>query len=219
MRTQGGDGHLRVAERGPRGDWPAGTWTSDRQPPELRGDVPCESSLHCSPGSQRCLLCTDLSQGMLSPHFAEKTKAQESTSLGVKDLNPKSSPPLWKATLPTPVTCGRTQLYQAPRALTCRLSLLQTPLTVLVGAMVTTGGVLGTLWPPGGTMMGPMGTRLGVLAGELWLVAGEDTGDDSLLSEDPAREGHRASAVDSDSSAFDSSSPAPLQADSGPGLA
>lgn len=43
-------------------------------------------------------------------------------------------------------------------------------------------------------MMGPMGTRLGVLAGELWLVAGEDTGDDSLLSEDPAREGHRASA-------------------------
>lgn len=34
-------------------------------------------------------------------------------------------------------------------------------------------------------MMGPMGTRLGVLAGELWLVAGEDTGDDSLLSEDP----------------------------------
>lgn len=51
--------------------------------------------------------------------------------------------------------------------------------------MVTTGGVLGTLWPPGGTMIGPMGTRLGVLAGELWLVAGEDTGDDSLLSEDP----------------------------------
>lgn len=55
--------------------------------------------------------------------------------------------------------------------------------------MVTTGGVLGTLWPPGGTMMGPMGTRLGVLAGELWLVAGEDTGDDSLLSEDPVGEG------------------------------
>lgn len=51
--------------------------------------------------------------------------------------------------------------------------------------MVTTGGVLGTLWPPGGTMMGPMGTRFGVLAGELWLVAGEDTGDDSLLSDDP----------------------------------
>ena len=39
-------------------------------------------------------------------------------------------------------------------------------------------------------MMGPMGTRLGVLAGELWLVAGEETGDDSLLSEDPAGEGH-----------------------------
>lgn len=68
---------------------------------------------------------------------------------------------------------------------TCLPSLLQTPLTVLVGAMVTTGGVLGTLCPPGGTMMGPMGPRLGVLAGELWLVAGEDTGDDSLLSEDP----------------------------------
>lgn len=81
-----------------------------------------------------------------------------------------------------------------PQALTCRLSLLHTPLTVLVGAMVTTGGVLGTLWPPGGTMIGPMGTRLGVLAGELWLVAGEETGDDSLLSEDPAREGHRTSA-------------------------
>ena len=58
--------------------------------------------------------------------------------------------------------------------------------------MVTTGGVLGTLCPPGGTMMGPMGTRWGVLAGELWLVAGEETGDDSLLSEDPAGEGHSA---------------------------
>ena len=51
--------------------------------------------------------------------------------------------------------------------LTWRLSLLQTPLTVLVGAMVTTGGVLGTLCPPGVTIMGPMGTRLGVLAGDL----------------------------------------------------
>lgn len=50
---------------------------------------------------------------------------------------------------------------------------------------MTTGGVLGTLCPPGGTMMGPMGPRLGVLAGELWLVAGEETGDDSLLIEDP----------------------------------
>lgn len=68
---------------------------------------------------------------------------------------------------------------------TCLPSLLQTPLTVLVGAMVTTGGVLGTLCPPGGTMMGPMGPRLGVLAGELWLVAGDETGDDSLLIEDP----------------------------------
>lgn len=50
---------------------------------------------------------------------------------------------------------------------------------------MTTGGVLGTLCPPGGTMMGPMGPRLGVLAGELWLVAGDETGDDSLLIEDP----------------------------------
>lgn len=70
---------------------------------------------------------------------------------------------------------------------TCLPSLLQTPLTVFVGAMVTTGGVLGTLCPPGGTMMGPMGPRLGVLAGELWLVAGEETGDDSLLIEDPEK--------------------------------
>lgn len=68
---------------------------------------------------------------------------------------------------------------------TCRPSLLQTPFTVFVGAMVTTGGVLGTLCPPGGTMSGPMGPRLGVLAGELWLVAGEETGEDSLLNEDP----------------------------------
>lgn len=44
-------------------------------------------------------------------------------------------------------------------------------------------------------MMGPMGTRLGVLAGELWLVAGEDTGDDSLLSEDPAEREHRSSGA------------------------
>lgn len=76
--------------------------------------------------------------------------------------------------------------WAAPKhSRTCLPSLLQTPLTVLVGAMVTTGGVLGTLCPPGGTMMGPMGPRLGVLAGELWLVAGEETGDDSLLIEDP----------------------------------
>lgn len=72
--------------------------------------------------------------------------------------------------------------------LTCLPSLLHTPLTVLVGAMVTTGGVLGTLCPPGGTMMGPMGPRLGVLAGELWLVAGEETGDDSLLIEEPGKQ-------------------------------
>lgn len=44
-------------------------------------------------------------------------------------------------------------------------------------------------------MMGPIGTRLGVLAGELWLVAGEDTGDDSLLSEDPAEREHRSSGA------------------------
>lgn len=76
--------------------------------------------------------------------------------------------------------------YPPPKHVhTCLPSLLQTPLTVFVGAMVTTGGVLGTLCPPGGTMMGPMGPRLGVLAGELWLVAGEETGDDSLLIEDP----------------------------------
>lgn len=34
-------------------------------------------------------------------------------------------------------------------------------------------------------MIGPIGPRLGVLAGELWLVAGEETGEDSLLMEDP----------------------------------
>lgn len=69
---------------------------------------------------------------------------------------------------------------------TGRLSLLHRPLTVLVGAMVTTGGVLGTLWPPGGTMTGPRGPRLGVLTGELWFVAGDETGEDSLLMEEPA---------------------------------
>ena len=79
-------------------------------------------------------------------------------------------------------------LGMRPPILTCLPSLLQTPLTVLVGAMVTTGGVLGTLCPPGGTMMGPMGPRLGVLAGELWLVAGEETGDDSLLIEEPGKQ-------------------------------
>lgn len=85
--------------------------------------------------------------------------------MGVRDLNPAIQSSPVEGHLPTPGTCGHT--HHMPRALTCRLSLLQTPLTVLVGAMVTTGGVLGTLWPPGGTMMGPMGTRLGVLAGEL----------------------------------------------------
>lgn len=89
-----------------------------------------------------------------------------------------------RAGYPTPPFFWRGQV-SPKHGHTCLPSLLQTPLTVLVGAMVTTGGVLGTLCPPGGTMMGPMGPRLGVLAGELWLVAGEDTGDDSLLSEDP----------------------------------
>lgn len=46
-------------------------------------------------------------------------------------------------------------------------------------------------------MMGPMGTLLGVLAGELWLVAGEDTGDDSLLSEDPVGREHGSSGATS----------------------
>lgn len=77
--------------------------------------------------------------------------------------------------------------------LTWRPSLLHRPLLVLVGAMVTTGGVFGTLWPAGGTRTGPgpRGPLLGVLTGELWLVAGEDTGEDSLLMEDAAVGGKR----------------------------
>lgn len=79
------------------------------------------------------------------------------------------------------------------RVPTWRLSLLHRPLLVLVGAMVTTGGVFGTLWPAGGTRTdpGPRGPLLGVLTGELWLVAGEDTGEDSLLMEDAAVGGKR----------------------------
>ena len=84
--------------------------------------------------------------------------------------------------------------------LTWRPSLRQSPLEVFVGAMVTTGGVLGTVWPPGGTSTGPgpRGPLLGVLTGELWLVAGDETGDDSLLMEDPAteRERHRERETD-----------------------
>lgn len=78
-------------------------------------------------------------------------------------------------------------------SLTWRASLLHRPLLVLVGAMVTTGGVFGTLWPAGGTRTepGPRGPLLGVLTGELWLVAGEDTGEDSLLMDDAAAGGGR----------------------------
>lgn len=74
------------------------------------------------------------------------------------------------------------------RGFTWRPSFLQRPLLVFVGAMVTTGGVFGTLWPVGGTSTGPgpRGPLLGVLTGELWLVAGEDTGEDSLLMEEAA---------------------------------
>lgn len=77
--------------------------------------------------------------------------------------------------------------------LTWRPSLLHRPLLVLVGAIVTTGGVFGTLWPAGGTRTdpGPSGPLLGVLTGELWLVAGDDTGEDSLLMEDAAVGGKR----------------------------
>lgn len=145
------------------------------------------------------LLCTDPS-GRNCYHLIlqRRQRLGKSASLGSQGFEPQN-PVLLYGRPPSPQLGPPTSSTQAPQALTCRLSLLQTPLTVLVGAMVTTGGVLGTLWPPGGTMMGPMGTRLGVLAGELWLVAGEDTGDDSLLSEEPAREGHRASAGATDS--------------------
>lgn len=61
---------------------------------------------------------------------------------------------------------------------TWRPSDLQKPLTVLVGAMVTTGGVL-----VGGPKLVPMAIRFGVPTGEMWLVTGEETCDDSLLME------------------------------------
>lgn len=55
-------------------------------------------------------------------------------------------------------------------SLTCLPSLLHMPLTVFVGAMVTTGGVLDTLWTAeGAPRPGPdtSGPRLGVPTGEL----------------------------------------------------
>lgn len=70
-------------------------------------------------------------------------------------------------------------------SLTCRPSALHRPLLVLVGAMVTTGGVLGTPWPLVWLKRGPNDPRLGVVTGELWLVAGEETGDDSPLRAEP----------------------------------
>ncbi len=50
---------------------------------------------------------------------------------------------------------------------------------------MTTGGVLGTLWPLVWPKRGPNEPRLGVVTGELWLVAGEETGDDSPLTAEP----------------------------------
>lgn len=70
-------------------------------------------------------------------------------------------------------------------SLTCRPSALHRPLLVLVGAMVTTGGVLGTPWPLVWPRRDPTEPRFGVLTGELWLVAGEETGDDSPLRTEP----------------------------------
>lgn len=51
--------------------------------------------------------------------------------------------------------------------------------------MVTTGGVLGTLWPLLWASRGPSEALLGVVTGELWLVVGDETGDDSLLRVEP----------------------------------
>lgn len=50
---------------------------------------------------------------------------------------------------------------------------------------MTTGGVLGTLWPLVWPRRGPNEPRLGVVTGELCLVAGEETGDDSPLRAEP----------------------------------
>lgn len=84
-------------------------------------------------------------------------------------------------------------------------------LVVLVGAMVTTGGLEGTLWPllcprrgpiealcgveTGGVLetlwarvwprRGPTVALCGVETGELWLVLGEETGEDSPLRTGP----------------------------------
>jgi len=56
-----------------------------------------------------------------------------------------------------------------------------------MGATGTTGGVPGRPCPllrPG--RWGPEEPRLGVVPGELWLVAGDETGEDSMLREQPA---------------------------------
>lgn len=65
---------------------------------------------------------------------------------------------------PCTYTSGHTE-----EIFTWRPSLLHRPLLVFVGAMVTTGGVFGTVWPAGGTRTGPgpRGPLLGVLTGEL----------------------------------------------------
>lgn len=73
--------------------------------------------------------------------------------------------------------------------LTCRPSALHTPLLVLVGAMVTTGGVPGTPWLLVWPRRGPKELRLGVATGELWVVAGEETGDESPLTAEPETNG------------------------------
>ena len=85
----------------------------------------------------------------------------------------------------------RARQFDKLRCLTCLPSALHRPLLVLVGAMVTTGGVPGTPWPLVWPRRGPKEPRLGVETGELWLVAGEETGDDSPLRAEPEARGGR----------------------------